>query len=182
MINTCLCSHMVKNGSLPKSLVSIHILRWSSSSSSSSILHSSSSSSITKKHWATALYFVVICKANWCSGVSSGNLGHNQQNNTGAKDGKTRHLVPALLKMLIRGWRPLKCNLGLLFHWSSLLECTDELLVSQQGQNVQVRKRECVNVCLCVSMKNWLLMLFSGACGDSGGHWSLCSHLLDLEH
>lgn len=66
--------------------------------------------------------------------------------------------------MLIRGWRPLKYN------WSSLLDCTDELLVPQQGQNVQVRKRARVNVSVRKHEKLIIDAVFSGAGVGGGGH------------
>lgn len=116
MINTRLCSHMVKNGSFPMSSAIIHVLWWSSSSSKT---HCFSDSFSFCCNMQSQLMFRCVF---WKPRPQPAEQYWNQR-------WKPCDFVPALLKRLIRGWRPLKCNLGLLFHWSSLLDCTDELLV-----------------------------------------------------
>lgn len=50
------------------------------------------------------------------------------------------------------------------------MDCTDELLVPQQGQNVQVRKRARVNVSARKHEKLIIDAVFSGAGVGGGGH------------
>lgn len=93
-------------------------------------------------------------------GASTGSLDHIRQNDSG-----TRKVKRFILQMHTQGHhsankkqRPLKCNLGLVFFWSSLEECTDEPLVPWQGRCLHVHKRVCANMRPCVSMEYWLLL------------------------